>query len=158
MLEVGTKVKDFTLLNQYNWEMSLSDFLGRKVVLFFYTRNNALGCTKEALGFAKNYEWFRKINAAVIGISPDTVSSHEKFIKKNSLPFLLCSDPEHKIIDEFGLWKKVEKNEIVTYKTAQITFIIDETGVIEKIIPVTKPETHAVEILNYFKETLTRIP
>ena len=108
MLEVGKKAPDFTLLNQNGEEVSLSDYLGKKVILYFYPKDNTPGCTKQACGFAENYPHFLEKGAVVLGISKDSVQSHKKFEEKYNLPFTILSDTELNVIQAYDVWK--EKN------------------------------------------------
>lgn len=151
MLSIGEKAPDFTLFDKDGNAVSLTDYLGRKVVIYFYPRDNTPGCTRQACAFAENYEEFRSIDAAVIGISKDSAASHVKFAKKYSLPFVLLSDPEHKVIEAFGAWQEKKNYGKVSFGTVRSTFIIDENGVIEKVMPKVKPDTNAAEILAYLK-------
>ena len=138
MLETGMKAPDFTLNAADGNPVSLSDFLGKKVVLYFYPKDNTPGCTRQACAFAAAYEGFKSKDVAVIGISKDSVASHVKFAKKYDLPFILLSDPELQAIQAYGVWQVV-----------RTTFLIDEQGNIEKIMPKVKPDTNAGEILSY---------
>ena len=106
MLEVGTKAPEFTLPDKDGNPVSLSDFLGKKVVLYFYPKDNTPGCTKQACAFAASYEGFKAKNVAVIGVSKDSVASHQKFAAKYDLPFLLLSDPELQAIQAYGVWQE----------------------------------------------------
>ena len=151
MREIGMKAPEFTLPDQNGREVSLSDFLGKKVFLYFYPRDNTPGCTRQACAFAENFEEFRNIDAAVIGISKDSVVSHVKFAEKYSLPFVLLSDPEHKVIEAFGAWQEKKNYGKVSFGTVRSTFVIDENGIIEKVMPKVKPDTNAAEILSYLK-------
>ena len=151
MLEKGTKAPDFTLFDKEETEVSLSSFLGKKVVLYFYPRDNTPGCTRQACAFAENFEEFKNFDAVVIGISKDSVSSHIKFAEKYSLPFILLSDPEHKVIEAFGAWQEKKNYGKVSFGTVRSTFVIDENGIIEKVMPKVKPDTNAAEILSYLK-------
>ena len=149
MLEAGMKAPEFTLMDQNGNTVRLGDFQGKKVVLYFYSRDNTPGCTRQACAFAESFEKFRELNAAVIGISKDSVSSHVKFAEKYSLPFVLLSDPEHKVIEAFGAWQEKKNYGKVSFGTVRSTFIIDENGMIEKVMPKVKPDTNAAEILEY---------
>lgn len=106
MLEIGTKAPAFTLPDKDGNLVSLSDFAGKKVVLYFYPRDNTPGCTRQACAFAGAYEDFKKINAVVIGVSKDSAASHQKFAEKYDLPFILLSDPELTAIQAYGVWKE----------------------------------------------------
>lgn len=151
MLEKGTKAPDFTLFDKNGTEVSLSSFLGKKIVLYFYPRDNTPGCTRQACAFAESFEEFKKLDAVVIGISKDSVSSHVKFAEKYELPFILLSDPEHKVIEAFGAWQEKKNYGKVSFGTVRSTFVIDETGTIEKVMPKVKPDTNAAEILEYLR-------
>ena len=152
MLEKGTKAPDFELLDKDGKEVRLSDFLGKKVVLYFYPRDNTPGCTRQACAFAENYEEFKNLDVALIGISKDSAASHIKFAEKYSLPFILLSDPEHKVIEAFGAWQEKKIYGKVSFGTVRSTFVIDENGIIEKVMPKVKPDTNAAEILEYLKK------
>ncbi len=151
MLEVGTKAPAFTLPDQNGEPVSLSDFAGKKVVLYFYPRDNTPGCTRQACAFAGAYEEFKSINAVVIGISKDSVASHQKFAEKHGLPFILLSDPERSAIEAYGVWQEKKNYGKVSMGVVRSTFVIDENGVIEKVMPKVKPDTNAEEILTYLR-------
>ena len=149
MLEIGTKAPEFTLPDKDGNPVSLSDFAGKKVVLYFYPRDNTPGCTRQACAFAGAYEEFQKINAVVIGISKDSVASHQKFAEKHSLPFILLSDPELTAIQAYGVWQEKKLYGKVSMGVVRSTFVIGENGMIEKVMPKVKPDTNAAEILAY---------
>ena len=151
MLEVGTKAPEFTLPDKEGNSVSLADFAGKKVVLYFYPKDNTPGCTRQACAFAGAYEEFKKINAVVIGISKDSVASHQKFAEKYSLPFILLSDPELTAIQAYGVWQEKKLYGKVSMGVVRSTFVIDEKGMIEKVMPKVKPDTNAAEILAYLK-------
>ena len=151
MLEVGTKAPEFTLPDKDGNAISLADFAGKKVVLYFYPRDNTPGCTRQACAFAGAYEEFKKINAVVIGISKDSVASHQKFTEKHGLPFILLSDPELTVIQAYGVWQEKKLYGKVSMGVVRSTFVIDENGMIEKVMPKVKPDTNAAEILTYLK-------
>ena len=151
MLEVGTKAPEFTLPDKDGNAVSLADFSGKKVVLYFYPKDNTPGCTRQACAFAGAYEEFKKINAVVIGISKDSVASHQKFAEKHSLPFILLSDPELTAIQAYGVWQEKKLYGKVSMGVVRSTFVIDENGMIEKVMPKVKPDTNAAEILAYLK-------
>ncbi len=151
MLEVGTKAPEFTLPDKDGNVVSLVDFAGKKVVLYFYPRDNTPGCTRQACAFAGAYEEFKKINAVVIGISKDSVASHQKFAEKHGLPFILLSDPELTAIQAYGVWQEKKLYGKVSMGVVRSTFVIDENGMIEKVMPKVKPDTNAAEILTYLK-------
>lgn len=149
MLETGMKAPDFTLFDKDGNEVKLSDRLGKKVVLYFYPRDNTPGCTRQACAFAAAYEGFKEKNVAVIGVSRDSVASHQKFAEKYSLPFILLSDPERLAIEAYGVWQEKKNYGKTSFGVVRTTFIIDENGVIEKVMPKVKPDTNAAEILAY---------
>ncbi|MBQ8787996.1 MAG: thioredoxin-dependent thiol peroxidase [Oscillospiraceae bacterium] len=152
MLEKGTKAPDFTLFDKDGNEVSLSDFSGKKIVLYFYPKDNTPGCTRQACAFAESFKKFKELDTVVIGISKDSVSSHVKFAEKYSLPFVLLSDPEHKVIEAFGAWQEKKNYGKTYFGTVRSTFIIDENGIIEKVMPKVKPDTNAAEILEYLEK------
>ena len=147
MLNIGDKAPTFTLKNKTGEEVSLSNFLGQKVVLYFYPKDNTPGCTRQACAFAQNFEKFKDKDIVVMGISKDSVESHIKFSEKYSLPFLLLSDPDRKAIEAYGVWQEKKLYGKVSMGVVRMTFIIDEKGYIEKIMPKVKPDTNAIEIL-----------
>ena len=149
MLEVGSKAPDFTLLDKLGTPVSLSDFLGKKVVLYFYPKDNTPGCTRQACAFAQSYSDFEDKNAVVIGISKDSVASHLKFAQKYDLPFILLSDPELQAIGAYGVWQEKKLYGKVSMGVVRSTYLIDEQGVIEKVMPKVKPDTNAAEILSF---------
>jgi len=149
MLEIGMKAPEFTLNDKDGNTVSLSDFLGKKVVLYFYPRDNTPGCTRQACAFAAAYEGFIAKDVVVIGVSKDSVASHQKFARKYDLPFILLSDPELQAIQNYGVWQEKKLYGKVSYGVVRTTFIIDEQGNIEKIMPKVKPDTNAAEILSY---------
>ena len=149
MLEVGTKAPEFTLPDKDGNLVSLTDFAGKKVVLYFYPKDNTPGCTRQACAFAGVYEEFKKINAVVVGVSKDSVTSHQKFAEKHGLPFILLSDPELTAIQVYGVWQEKKLYGKVSMGVVRSTFVINENGVIEKVMPKVKPDTNAAEILNY---------
>ena len=149
MLEVVTKDPEFTLPDKDGNSVSLSDFAGKKVVLYFYPRDNTPGCTRQACAFAGAYEEFKKINAVVIGVSKDSVASHQKFAEKYELPFILLSDPELAAIQAYGVWQEKKNYGKVSMGVVRSTFVINENGMIEKAMPKVKPDTNAAEILEY---------
>ena len=150
-LEVGAKAPDFTLLDSEGKPVSLADFAGKRVVLYFYPRDNTPGCTRQACAFAGAFEEFKQIDAVVIGISKDSTASHKKFAEKYGLPFILLSDPELTAIRAYGVWQEKKNYGKVSMGVVRSTFIIGENGVIEKVMPKVKPDTNAAEILAYLK-------
>ena len=149
MLEAGMKAPDFTLNDKDGKAVSLSDFLGKKVVLYFYPKDNTPGCTRQACAFAGAYGEFKNKNVEVIGISRDSVTSHVKFAEKYNLPFILLSHPDLEIIKAYGVWQEKKLYGKVSFGVVRTTFIIDENGIIEKVMPKVKPDTNAQEILEF---------
>ena len=149
MLDIGTKAPDFTLSDKDGNQISLSDFLGRKVVVYFYPKDNTPGCTRQACAFAASYEQFKTADVAVIGISKDSAASHQKFADKYNLPFILLSDPDLEAIQAYDVWKEKKLYGKVSMGVVRTTYIIDENGIIEKVMPKVKPDTNAEEILSY---------
>ena len=147
MLETGTKAPDFSLPDQNGNTVRLSDFQGKKVVLYFYSKDNTPGCTRQACAFAASYEQFKTQNVIVIGISKDSVASHLKFSQKHDLPYILLSDPELQAIQAYGVWQEKKLYGKVSMGVVRTTYIIDEQGIIEKVMPKVKPDTNAAEIL-----------
>ena len=149
MIKEGTKAPNFTLNDKDGNAVSLSDFLGKKVVLYFYPKDNTPGCTRQACAFAGAYAGFKQKDIVVIGISKDSVASHQKFAEKYSLPFILLSDPEGLAISAYGVWKEKTMFGKTALGVVRTTFIIDEGGEVEKVMPKVKPDTNAQEILEY---------
>ena len=130
MLAIGTKAPDFTLPDQNGEMRSLSEFRGRKVVLYFYSKDMTSGCTKQACGFAELYPQFAQKGAAVIGISKDTAASHKKFEEKYHLPFVLLADPEKEVLQAYDVWKEKNLYGKTSMGVVRTTYLIDEDGVI----------------------------
>ena len=149
MLEANRKAPDFTLTDKDGRQVSLSDFLGKKVVLYFYPKHNAPGCTRRACVFAAAYEQFKARDVVAIGISKDSTASHQKFAQKYNLPFILLSDPELQAIQAYDVWQEKKLYGKVSMGVVRTTYIIDEQGNIEKVMPKVKPDTNAAEILDY---------
>ena len=151
MLAAGIKAPDFSLSDQHGNTVSLADYAGKKIVLYFYPRDNTPGCSRQACAFAGAYEDFKTMNVAVIGVSKDSVASHVKFAEKYSLPFTLLSDPELQAIQAYDVWQEKKNYGKVSMGVVRSTYIIDENGVIEKVMPKVKPDTNAAEILEYLR-------
>lgn len=152
MLEAGIKAPEFTLRDQDEREISLSDFRGNKVVLYFYSKDNTSGCTKQAVNYAENFQLFKEKGIIVIGISKDSAASHQKFSRKYSLPFILLSDLELSVIKAYDVWKEKKLYGKVSMGVVRTTYIIDENGMIASVMPKVKPDTNAADVLNYFED------
>ena len=151
MLEVGMKAPLFTLPDQNGHLVSLSDFLGKKVVLYFYPKDNTPGCTRQACAFGESYEAFWAKNTVVIGISKDSTASHLRFAEKYHLPFILLSDSELQAIQAYGVWQEKKLYGKVSMGVVRSTYLIDEQGMIEKVMTKVKPDINAGELLAYLE-------
>ena len=147
MLEVGMKAPNFTLPDKNGNMVSLSDFLGKKVVLYFYPKDNTPGCTRQACAFALKNKEIENKNAVVIGISKDSVNSHLNFATKHNLPFVLLSDSDLSAIQAYGVWQEKKLYGKVSMGVVRTTFLIDEQGNVQAVMPKVKPDTNADEIL-----------
>ena len=153
LLELGAVAPDFTLQDKDGNSVSLHDFAGKRVVLYFYPKDNTPGCTRQACAFAGAYAEFREIDAVVIGVSKDSVASHQRFAEKYDLPFVLLADPELKAIQAYGVWQEKKNYGKVSMGVVRTTYVIGADGRIEKVMPKVKPDTNAAEILAYLRET-----
>ncbi len=147
MLKIGQKAPDFTLPDKDGKNVSLSDFLGKKVVLYFYPKDNTPGCTRQACAFAGAYSQFKAKGVEVIGVSRDSAASHIRFAEKYNLPFIILSDTGLDAIEKYGVWQEKKLYGKVSMGVVRTTFIIDEQGNIADIMPKVKPDTNAAEIL-----------
>jgi peroxiredoxin Q/BCP len=147
MPEEGKKAPLFTLKNQDGKDISLKDFQGRKVILYFYPKDDTPGCTKEACSFRDGFPEFNKLNAVILGVSPDTVQSHKKFAEKYDLPFTLLSDESRAVLETYGVWKEKNNYGRKYMGVERTTFVIDENGNIQRIFPKVKVDGHDQELL-----------
>lgn len=152
MLESNVKAPDFTLSDKEGKQVSLTDFLGHKVVLYFYPKDNTPGCTRQACAFASAYDEFQRMGVTVIGISKDSVASHVKFAEKYNLLFVLLSDPDLQAIRAYDVWQEKKMCGKVSMGVVRTTYIIDEEGKISHVMPKVKPDTNAAEILEILKK------
>lgn len=152
MLEIGTKAPAFTLQDKDGKEVSLKDFLGRKVVLYFYPKDSTPGCTRQAQAFRDAFGEYEALGAVIIGISKDSVKSHANFAAKNELPFLLLSDPELQAIQAYDVWQEKKLYGKVSMGVVRSTYVIDEQGVIEAAWTKVKPEANVADVLGYLRE------
>lgn len=148
MLEIGNIAPDFSLNDKDGNTVTLSNFRGKKVVLYFYPKDNTPGCTRQACAFAANYEAFKSKDIIVIGVSKDSVASHQKFAEKYGLPFILLSDPQLEAIKAYDVWQEKKLCGKIGLGVVRTTFIIDEEGKIQAVMPKVKPDTNAQEILS----------
>ena len=151
MLTEGMKAPEFVLPDKDGRQVQLSDFAGKEIVVYFYPKDNTPGCTRQACAFGANYAGFQSLYAVVIGVSKDSVASHVKFAEKYNLPFILLADPERKAIEAYGVWQEKKLYGKTTMGVVRSTYIIDEQGMVEKVMPKVKPDTNAEEILAYLQ-------
>lgn len=154
MLEVGTMAPDFTLLNQNGEEISLSQYRGQKVILYFYPKDNTSGCTKQACGFAQLYPDFTEKGAVILGVSKDSVKSHKKFEKKYQLPFTLLSDPDLVAIQAYDVWKEKNMYGKKVMGVVRTTYLINEEGIIEKAYTKVKAAQNPNDMLEVLNASL----
>lgn len=147
-LKIGDKAPDFSLLGDDGKEHSLKDFKGKKIVLFFYPKDDTSGCTKEACSFRDNTSLIKKKGAVVLGVSGDSVESHKKFVSKYDLNFVLLSNEDKSVLDAYGVWKEKSMYGRTFMGIERTTFIIDEQGEISHIFPKVKVDGHTEEVLN----------
>ena len=152
MLEIGTKAPAFTLPDQNGEMKSLSDYQGRKVILYFYSKDMTSGCTKQACAFGDLYPQFLEKGAAVLGVSKDSVASHKKFEEKYALPFVLLSDPEKEVIQAYDVWKEKKNYGKLTMGVVRTTYLIDENGIIEKAFGNVKAADNPAQMLKELGE------
>ena len=151
MLEVGMKAPEFTLQDQDGREVSLADYRGKKVVLYFYPKDSTPGCTRQACAFAGSLSEIKAQGAVVLGVSKDSVASHRKFADKYGLPFTLLSDPQLEAIQAYGVWQEKKLYGKVSMGVVRTNFVIDEAGVVAAVMPKVKPDTNAAEVLRLLK-------
>lgn len=152
MLEAGTMAPDFTLQDQDGKEVSLSDFRGRKVVLYFYSKDNTAGCNKQACAYAENYPAFVEKGVTVIGVSKDTSAAHRKFADKFELPFILLADPEKEVLQKYDVWVKKNMYGKQVMGVIRSSYLIDKEGRIVKVHAKVKPEENAGQMLKDLEE------
>lgn len=147
LLEVGVKAPPFKTIDQDGKPVALEDFKGKKVILYFYPKDDTPGCTKEACGFRDRFAQFKKMNVKILGVSVDDEKKHKKFAEKYNLPFRLLVDTEKKIVQDYGAWGEKSLYGKKYMGTNRVTYLIDEEGRISHVFPKVKPETHAEELL-----------
>ncbi|GIO27842.1 thioredoxin-dependent thiol peroxidase [Ornithinibacillus bavariensis] len=154
-LEIGKTAPTFTLPSSDGKEVGLADFKGKHVVLYFYPKDMTPGCTTEACDFRDHHESFGELNAVIIGVSPDPIDSHQKFMDKHDLPFLLLADESHEVAEAYGVWKLKQNFGKEYYGIERSTFIIDKNGILQKEYRKVKVEGHVQEALEYIRENLS---
>lgn len=151
MLKENSKAPDFELKNQNGETVKLSDFLGELLILYFYPKDDTPGCTTEACNFRDDYSKYDQLGIKIIGISPDSQKSHEKFMAKYELPFTLLSDEDHQVVKNYGVWGKKKFMGREYDGILRTTFVIDREGKVVKVFEGVKPATHSEEVLNVVK-------
>jgi thioredoxin-dependent peroxiredoxin len=147
LLTVGTQAPEFTTTDQDGKTRSLSEFKGKKVLLYFYPKDNTPGCTKEACGFRDHFGEFRRLGVEILGVSIDAEKSHRSFVQKYELPFTLLADPDKRLVEMYGVWGEKQRYGRTYMGTNRVTYLIDEAGTISAVFPTVKPATHAAELL-----------
>ena len=151
MLEIGTKAPDFELEDQNGKTHKLSDFKGKKVILYFYPKDNTSGCTKQAVGYSANKKEFEKKGVVILGVSKDSVASHKKFEEKQNLTITILADPERKVIEAYDVWKEKKNYGKVSMGVVRTTYLIDEKGKIikanDKVKAVEDPDNMLKEVI-----------
>ena len=148
-MKAGDRAPEILGMNEQGEQVLMSSFRGRKVVLYFYPKDNTPGCTAEACSLRDNYEALKARGYEVVGVSVDSAASHKKFAEKHGLPFILLSDPELTAIQGYGVWQEKKNYGKVSMGVVRSTFVINENGMIEKAMPKVKPDTNAAQILEY---------
>lgn len=153
-VEIGKQAPEFTLPNQQGEQVTLSDFKGKHVVLYFYPKDMTPGCTTQACDFRDQHENFSDLDAIIIGVSPDPIERHQKFIDKHDLPFLLLADEDHQVAEQYGVWKLKKNFGKEYYGIERSTFIFDKDGVLQKEYRKVRVKGHVEEALQYIRENL----
>jgi peroxiredoxin Q/BCP len=151
-LTVGAQAPEFTAIDQDGETRSLSDFRGKKVILYFYPKDNTSGCTKEACAFRDQFAAFRQLDVEILGVSVDSASSHKSFAQKYALPFTLLADPEKRLVEAYGVWGEKNLYGRKYMGTNRVTYVIDEAGKVAAVFPKVKPEKHAGELLAILRD------
>src|SRR5699024_61277 len=155
-IEIGKKAPDFKLLNQDAEEVSLSDYKGKNIVLYFYPKDMTPGCTTQACDFRDNYEAFKENNTVVLGVSPDPVERHTKFIEKHELPFTLLVDETHEVANLYNVWQLKKTFGKEYYGIVRSTFIIDNQCILKKEYRNVRVKNHVEKTLDYIKDNLNK--
>ncbi len=152
LLAVGTPAPEFTATDQDGKQRALRDFRGKKLILYFYPKDNTPGCTKEACAFRDNFAKFRELNVEILGVSIDSEKSHRSFVDKHDLPFTLLADPDKRLVEAYGVWAEKRLYGKTYMGTNRVTYLIDETGKIAAVFPKVKPDKHAEELLSALQQ------
>src|SRR4030095_15544637 len=153
LLSVGTKAPEFNTTDQSGKKITLKDYRGKKVVLYFYPKDDTPGCTKEACAFRAHFAEFKKLGVEILGVSVDTEKSHKSFAEKFKLPFALLADTDKKIVDAYGVWGAKSMYGRKYMRTNRVTYLVNESGHIAAVFPKVKPQEHAEEILALISQT-----
>jgi peroxiredoxin Q/BCP len=153
LLAVGTQAPEFTATDQDGKKHTLRDFRGKKVIVYFYPKDNTPGCTKEACAFRDNFAKFRQLNVEILGVSIDGEKSHQSFAQKYDLPFTLLADPDKRLVEAYGVWGEKRLYGKTYMGTNRVTYLIDEIGKIAAVFPKVKPDKHAEELLSVLQQT-----
>jgi len=151
MIMENTKAPEFNLTDQEGKMRSLTEFLGKPLILYFYPKDDTPGCTTEACNFRDDYSIYLELGVAIVGVSPDDLKSHEKFASKHSLPFPILADIEHKVSEAYGVWGKKKSFGKEYYGVKRTTFLIDSEGIIRKVFKGVKPANHSEEVIDVIK-------
>ncbi|HKM53475.1 MAG TPA: thioredoxin-dependent thiol peroxidase [Isosphaeraceae bacterium] len=151
MVEVGKPAPDFTLQDQLGKKVTLSKLKGSPIVLYFYPKDNTPGCTKEACAFRDAFAEYEKLGAKILGVSPDGVESHAKFIEKHELPFTLLADTERKVCEAYGVWKEKNMYGKKSMGVERTSFVIDSKGIVRQVFPRVKVDGHSDAVLTAIK-------
>ncbi len=149
MLTPNTKAPQISLHDKDGNLINLSDFLGKKVIVYFYPKDNTPGCSKQAANFAEHFQKFKEKDIIILGISKDSQASHQKFAEKYNLPFILLSDPDLKAIKDYDVWQEKKLYGKVSMGVVRTTYVIDENGIIEKVFEKVKAAQNAEDVLEY---------
>ncbi len=155
LLPVGTKAPDFTVKDQNGNTVSLANYRGKKIILYFYPKDSTPGCTKEACGFRDHFQSLQNLNVEILGVSTDSEKSHKSFIQKQNLPFTLLADTDKQLVNSYGVWGEKTLYGKKYMGIHRITYLIDENGMVAAVFNKVKPETHAQELLNFLQEDKT---
>ena len=152
LLAVGTPAPEFTTTDQDGKTRALSDYTGKKVILYFYPKDNTPGCTKEACGFRDHFNEFRRLGVEILGVSIDAEKAHRSFAQKYALPFTLLADTDKRLVEMYGVWGEKKLYGKTYLGTNRVTYLIDEAGIIIAVFPTVKPDKHPEEILAVLQE------